>query len=62
MSVQLLDPKDLPPGRELPQYTSDMRQWSRGGLHPAEGKKREKKKLCLNRESNSNFLVVQFVT
>jgi hypothetical protein len=57
MSDQLLAPTDLPPGRELPQYTSDMRQWSRGGLHPAE----EKNKLCVRRESNSNSLVVQFV-
>jgi len=36
MSNQLLDPTDLPPGQELPRYISGMRQWSRGGLHPAE--------------------------
>jgi len=38
MSDQLLDPKDLPPGKELPHYISDMRQRSRRGLHPAEKK------------------------
>jgi len=59
MSDQFLDLTDLPPGMELPHYTSDMRQWSRGGPQPCGEKKN---KLCCNTESNSNSLVVRFVT